>query len=48
MTQENYKNRLIEIIIRHLPGAIIYLYGSRAPRKNHREGVDYDSCGNSR
>lgn len=39
MTQENYKNRLIEIITRYLPDASIYLYGSRV-RKNHREGAD--------
>ncbi len=38
---ERYKNRLIELITKHLPHTSIYLYGSRA-RKDHREGSDVD------
>lgn len=36
-----YKNELIAIIHKHVPGCVIYLFGSRA-RKKHHVGSDID------
>ena len=36
-----YMNELTTLIHKHLPGATIYLFGSRA-RKDYKEGADID------
>jgi len=41
MIKDEYKEKLIEIINKHLPTTKIYLYGSRA-RGDHAEGSDID------
>jgi len=38
---ERYKNELVAIIQKTLPGCKIYLFGSRA-KKTHRSGADID------
>ena len=36
-----FKNKLLEIIHKHLPNCQVYLFGSRA-RATHQEGADID------
>lgn len=36
-----FKEELREIIDKHIPGCLVYLFGSRA-RQTHREGADID------
>ncbi|QQR49561.1 nucleotidyltransferase domain-containing protein [bacterium] len=46
-TIENYQDKLLEIINKHLSECSVYLFGSRA-RNTHREGADIDlalDCG---
>lgn len=46
-TIENYQDKLLEIINKHLPECSVYLFGSRA-RNTHLEGADIDlalDCG---
>lgn len=37
----HFKEKLLEIIHKHIPGCQVYLFGSRA-RQTHREGADID------